>query len=464
MIYDILEEIGSTQGTKAKKALLEKHKDNEVLRNVLYLATSRRVKFYIKQIPRYNTSGDDRIEDVLHKLQKLSDREITGTAAQTYLKSLLCSLAPEDADILCRIIEKDLRIGLHKEFINSVIPGLIENTPYMGAIKFSKKAVQDLINNNEYLFSDVKMDGRYCNAIIREGFVDLESRSGEKTILDGAKFVSELSTLPDCVLNGELTIKGVPRYISNGIIMSLIDINKKRESRTEQEHDKVVKEFEKHNNTTIEQVLEKITYTVWDQLTIQEYFLEKSTTPYYLRKESLKQLISEEDLERVELIESRVVKTYEEAMEHFQEMLNRGEEGTILKSPLGEWKDGKPKWQVKVKLEFNVDLIIKGFNYGTGKNKEVISSLNCESSCGRLKTRPTGIDERMMRHITDNQESLLDTIVQVKCSGLSFDADGNYSLLHPVFELLRNDKTIADDLDSIKQIEKMCKGLVEFVK
>jgi len=147
-------------------------------------------------------------------------------------------------------------------------------------------------------------------------------------------------------------------------------------------------------------------------------------------------------------------------MEHFQEMLNQGEEGTVLKALDGAWKDGKPTWQIKFKLEMDMDLRIIGFNYGTGKNSEVISSLNCETECGLLKTRPTGINEAMMKDITERQDELLGTIVEVKCSGVSQDIDSNYSLLHPVFKGLRiGEKDIANTLVEVLEIEMMAKGL-----
>jgi DNA ligase-1 len=168
----------------------------------------------------------------------------------------------------------------------------------------------------------------------------------------------------------------------------------------------------------------------------------------------------------VKMIESRMVHSYKEAMDHFQEVLATEvdgvpQEGTILKSETGDWKDGKPTWQIKMKLEMDVDLVIVGFNYGTKgtKNENVISSLNCETSDGLLKTRPQGIKEDMMKFITENQDNLIDKVVQVKCNGLSHDKDGNYSLLYPAFVMVREDKDTCDTLESIKQIENMVKSL-----
>jgi DNA ligase-1 len=142
-------------------------------------------------------------------------------------------------------------------------------------------------------------------------------------------------------------------------------------------------------------------------------------------------------------------------------MLKRGEEGTILKSIDGEWKDGKPNWQVKMKLEILVDLKITGFQWGSKgtKNEKVISTLFAESFCGLLKCKPTSMKEKMMQYVTQNQAKLIGTVVEVECSGLSHDSEGNYSLLHPRIIRLRDDKMTGDTLESIKKIEKAAKTL-----
>ena len=197
-----------------------------------------------------------------------------------------------------------------------------------------------------------------------------------------------------------------------------------------------------------------------------EYFDKSSKIPYLIRLLKVEQLIIKSGSSMVYVIESRIVNTYAEAMEHFQEVLATEvngvpQEGTILKDENGTWKDGKPTWQIKMKLEMDVDLVIVGFNYGTKgtKNENVISSFNCESSDGLVKTRPQGIKEDMMVYITENQDKLLGKILQVKCNGLSKDKEGNYSLLYPSFVEVRDDKNTCDSLESIKNIENMVKSL-----
>ena len=64
-----------------------------------------------------------------------------------------------------------------------------------------------------------------------------------------------------------------------------------------------------------------------------------------------------------------------------------------------------------------------------------------------------------MVEITENQEKLLGTIIEVKCSGLSFDSSGAYSLLYPAFKHFRDDKLEANSLDECIEIQNAAIGL-----
>ena len=462
-IKQILDEIASEPGKNQKMVILGKYADNELLKRVLYMANSNRVKFYIKQIPQYNLSSSPHlhIDDALRQIEFLSSRKVTGHDAIAHLKSTLEGLSSDDAYVIERIIEKDLKIGMDSS-INKVFKNLIEETPYMGAVSFDEKKARKLFEKGGKAYSQVKMDGRYCNATIHDGEVYLESRQGEPTIVTGAAFLEELALLNDVVLNGELTMDFTPRYESNGIIASIIDICGKRDSRTEQENAKKLSAFEEKHGS-FEEALSKIRYTVWDMITIDEYNVASSKTPYNTRLKNLESVLfgNQNTTNMVSIIENREVNTFEEAMKHFKEMLGRNEEGTILKSQVGEWKDGKPTWQIKLKLELTLDLVITGFNYGTKgtKNEHVVSSLNAETSCGSLKTRPQGLKEDLMKEITENQENLIGTIIEVKCSGLSFDNTGAYSLLYPAFKHFRDDKGAANSLEECIEIQNAALGL-----
>ena len=467
-ILSILNEIAEESSTNAKMVILGKYKEDELLKDILYAGTSKRVKYYIKQIPEYNINVGTliSIEDALVELKKFSTRELTGNDAINHLTFILSSLDESDAIVIERIIKKKLNIGMGRTNINKVIgKGFLEKTAYQGAQSFSPEKIKKLINKaiqlNQPVYSNVKMDGRYANAIIRGGEIEIESRQGEPNLFTGAKFKKELVNMDGWVFNGEILLdpKKFNRYESNGIIASIVDIQKKIGDRSEKETERHISKLESKHNVIFNEVLESIQYIVWDVITVDEYFNKKSTTPYNKRFDKVLELTK--GLEMVKPVEYKLVYSYKEVMEHFQEMLNRGEEGTVVKAYNGEWKDGKGPHQIKIKLELTIDLKVVGFNYGTGKNIDIISSLNCESECGRVKTKPTGIKEVEMERITNEQEKLLGTIVEVKCSGLSQNSDGEYSLMHPVLKRFRTDeKVIGDTLEEIIENENMIKGLI----
>ena len=460
-IKQIFDEIAAESGNNAKIALLKKYSDNKLLERVLYMADSKRVKFYIKRIPEYVFDDVEwTLEQGLDMLMRLANREITGQSAIDTLSILLGNVSTDDAYVIERIIEKDPKIGMGTTFINKVFKGLIEETPYMGAIAFDEKKARKIFEGGAHGVSQVKMDGRYCNAIIRNGEVELESRQGEPTIVTGATFLEELTKFPNCVLNGELTMDGIPRYESNGIIASIIDICGKKHSRSDIENAKKLEKFtQKHGD--FDEALSKIRYTVWDMITIDEYFDAKSAVPYINRMALLVSMLQSVNVTRISQVKSQIVDSYEDAIAHFREVLGSGEEGTILKSISGHWKDGKPNHQIKMKLEMALDLVITGFNYGTKgtKNENVISSFNAETSCGKLKTRPQGLTESLMEEITENQDKLLGTVIEIKCCGLSQDQFGSYSVLYPAFKHFRDDKAEANTLEECIEIQTAAIGL-----
>jgi hypothetical protein len=458
-IKQIFDEITAEPGTNQKMVILAKYRDNELLERVLYLANSKRVKFYIKQLPEYPIPrGEMGLESALDALTELSTRKVTGHSAIGHLVHVLQSCTPDDAYIIERIIEKDCRLGMGTTNINKIFKGLIEDTPYMGAISFDEKKARAVFEGGKSAYSQIKMDGRYCNAIVRSGEVELESRQGEATVVTGATFLEELATFPDCVLNGELTIDGISRYESNGIIASIISILSKKESRSTEENAKHLAKFESKHGSFLD-ALCAIRFTVWDAITVDEYFEQRSAIEYWRRLYDLRRHLAERKPTMISEVAMHEVENYEEAIRRFQEALADGQEGTILKASDGGWKDGKPNWQIKLKLEVNFDLKIVGFNYGTGKNSNVISSLNVETSDGVLKTSPAGMSETLMQYVTDNQLTLINTIVEVKCSGLSQDSEGRYSLLHPVVKILRDDKETADSLIDCISINNAAIGL-----
>ena len=452
-ILSILNEIANESSTNKKMEILSRHASNELLKRVIYLAMSKRIKFHIKQLPEYHSNEKHiNLESALVSLEKLYTRNVTGNEAIEFVKSLLSSLSGDDSVVLQRIIQKDLKIGMGSTNVNKVIPDLIEKTPYMGAISYSKKALVKLLKNDRCV-SQEKMDGLYCNAIINGNTVDFVSRQGNTLYLSDTCFAKELETINDCVLCGELTINGIHRYTANGMVNSIVNIEGKIGEGLDVVKD--IQKFEKEHGN-YKEAKNKIRYTVWDTITIDEYFSFKSDIPYSERLYNLENMMNTYQLNTVSLVDTRTVNDFSEVMKHYTELVNNDLEGTVVKSLNGTWKNGKPNWQIKVKKEEYFDLVITDFKNGTigSKNENRVASVEVKTKDGKIIAWPCGMSDELMDDITVNKESYLGKVVIVKCNDISHDKDGNYSLLHPVFKGLHPDKTEANSFDECMAIHE----------
>ena len=97
---------------------------------------------------------------------------------------------------------------------------------------------------------------------------------------------------------------------------------------------------------------------------------------------------------------------------------------------------------------------VVGFKRGTPgtKYENSLGALECASSDGKVRCFASGIADDLRDEIWNNQDEFLGKVVTVKCNGLSQNADGEYSLLHPRFMKFRDDKESADSLEEIQKI------------
>src|SRR6056300_1349090 len=112
-MLNIINDLANEPGRNAKIDILEKNRDNELLKKVIGLALDPMKQFYIRKIPSYTRDQDTSLDlnMALDSLSQLSDREVTGNAAIEFLRVLLTSLTEDDAVVLERVIQKDLKCG-----------------------------------------------------------------------------------------------------------------------------------------------------------------------------------------------------------------------------------------------------------------------------------------------------------------------------------------------------------------
>lgn len=432
-LYEIITALQTTQGSNAKKAILEANKDNELLKEYLRVTYDPRINFYIKQLPMpvVNKEGnldDFELRDIDLLVERLAGRQYTGYDAKVYLRIFFSELT-ESGEALARyMLLKDIKAGISVSTINKVWPDLIFSQGYM------RCSLPKDVKLNEWpwekgVYSQVKMDGMYA-AVSNKQVI---TRNGSVFPYDllPEDFKRDMNKIPEHLeLNGELLVRCgeifLPRKEGNGILNSLLQ------------------------GTPISGKY-SLAYVTWDAQADKKFYYED-------RFNAVNSICKNTECFRP--VAYRVVYSYEHALQHFQEMLSYGLEGTVLKRQDMVWKDGTSKHQVKFKIEVDIDLLCTGMIEGTGKYKGMLGALQLESSCGKVKVDcGTGFTDAQRKNLWENAYPV-GKIVEIKANDL-LDRVGSdtLSLFLPVFKSVRLDKDVADDLERIECSFNSAKGL-----
>jgi len=423
--------IRSTKGSQAKAAALAQF-DSPLMRDILRKTYDTGIAWGISaeavDALRFTYNADDFVigAETWGLLDALVLRTLVGRAAVDTIKNHLASLSPESAWVLLGILRKTHSIGMGVTSINKVFPDLIASYPYMRCslpkdVKFEEWPWTDGV------FSQLKADGMYIDiSIAADHTATIRSREGQDltAALPGIALQAILSLMPRLSCQGELLVKRdgkqLDRQSGNGIVNSIVQ-----------------------GGSSAGYTLHA---SLWD-MTSPTYGAD---VPYERRFGALCELLG---TGRGVLcpIESKLVGSMDDAIEHFEEIRARGLEGTILKNPQGFWKNGTSRDQVKMKGVAENTMQVTGFTEGHGMFKGLVGALCCASEDSRVATNVSGFSKDLRVDITNNEAVWLGAYVDVQHNGLILNKNTQlYSLQNARFSKTRIDKSSADVLADFK--------------
>lgn len=429
MILEILNDIASNSSRNYKLDTAKKHSDNELFKKVVFLAYDPFTQFYIRKIPDYtvNSSGNFKdLEWALQELNQLSMRVVTGNNAIDHLKFILESVSYQDAQVIERVIAKDLKVGASESTFNKVWPGIVNSYPVMLCSAFDEKLVSKI---NYPAFVQKKEDGMRFNAIVKNGVVEFRSRNGKEIQLLGnlEKEFLEMAKGRNLVFDGELLVVNpdgtvCDRQSGNGIL-------------------------NKANMGTITAKDAALVHAeLWDMIPYEDFMSGHWTVSYNTRWNLLIETQKEQH-SKIHFVDTVVVHSYDEARKIFEDFLDRGYEGIILKDSSGVWENKRTRSQIKFKGEFDCDLRVVAIQEGTGKYQGMIGAIECESECGGLKVSVgSGFNDEQRKM---DPKEIINKIVSVKYNTKIKNKQGENSLFLPIFIEIREDKDTADLFESI---------------
>ena len=384
-VYDLLVALKATPSLKTKEALLREHKDNELLKTYLVMALSPTVVYNVSKAPQQQTHGaTDQDAIVVRNLIHIAQNQLRGAVLTEYLRGVSDRYTPEAYYVFSRALEKDLDCNVGSTIVNKVWPKLIPEHPYMGA-KSDTTENRKKLGIEKGAMAQEKCDGMYCDIVV-DGHSPIRAftRQGQLLNLAGTAVLNDCRHLTPGVYQGELRVLNFdtsafePRHIGNAIVKGGL----------------------KGGNITLGDN-QTLVFTVWDMVDEKSWQEGACEAVYGTRFNSLCQALNNIHITAISLVRSRQVSAWDSANQFYIEILSSGGEGAIVKRLDGKWKDGKPSWQVKMKVEESCDMRVTG----VVPHKKVpgyVGSLEVESGgLYPLRASCGGLMEEAMSHGAD---------------------------------------------------------------
>lgn len=373
--------------TKGRNDKLNKLASYPELQGILKATYDPFIMFYIK--PTVGWIQDVGVNTFDERTQKLlnllASRRLTGSAAKQAVISELSRLEPLSQSLLLGILNKDLKMGLAAKSINKVYPGLIKEFPVQLAQLYKGKMEWPCLGS-------FKVDGLRC--IYQEG--KLYSRKGHPLI--GLEHIAnEFAQFKVTRVDGEIIIPGKKFDDLSGEIRS----------------------FKKTDEAI---------YMVFDVHVDEDL-------PLYKRQVLAYTICNAINKRHVTYIPHRALRCEEEAFDMYEEALDKGFEGLVIKKENGLAFNGRnADWQ-KIKPVDTVDVEVIGVELGTGKYENMVGSLICDFNGKEIHVGGGLNDLQRSTWIVDTN-AIIGKTIEVSYMELS----KNGALRHPRLKSVRGDK------------------------
>ena len=423
-VISIFEKIKGTSGKNDKQAILDNHKDNDLMCECLKFLLCNEITTGISESKMNKlilSTSTPYLPKTFSDLMKYLIANNTGKDADIRVVTKWIAEQPEeDRQWFYEMVTKTYRLGVDSKTVNKVIPNLIPAFD----VQLGKPIDKVKIPEDAYIYISRKMNG---TRVLCWGCEVAKTRSGKNYV--GVNHILDdihKLDLDDYAVDGELLYKNEEGLSDSEAFQKGTGIaNSKAEKKPE------------------------LKMVIFDLLPIKEFMNGKSEKPYSERKEMLlqvKQKIEDMNLKNVE-----IVPMVYEGNDHSQiwKWLDKCEkeldwEGVMinLDKPYECKRTGN---LIKVKKFYDVSLRCTNVNIATtGKFKGKMGSVTCKFG-GNTVDVGSGFDDYKRSFYAEHPEEIIGKIISIKYKEKTSDKNGNNSLQFPVFICIREDVNISDD-------------------
>ena len=433
-LYDILQSIRETSSKNAKEAILRENQNDVLLQLYLQATYDPQINFWVKKLPAAKPTdefNDFAIQDIVNAVENLSKRKYTGNNAKRYIQDVMEDMDPCAQDLFRWMLLKDVKAGFSESTILKVWPDLFFIPPYMRCSLPDAKILQRFGKMKKFIVQ-LKADGMYLSLLAEKGEYKAITRQGNAFPLEFAEMLAKGYEGGDAAILGEVLV------VREGMILS-----------------------RKEGNGILNSILKggdvpgdcSFRMQAWDFIPLEDFKRGVCPVPYESRLYELKCHIHQAAF--IQMIETEPAESLQAAYSFYAQKLANHEEGAVIKSLSGIWKDGTSKDCVKLKLEVEVELEALELVAGdpNGQHANTFGSIRFSSSDRKVIVDVSGYTLEERQDIYSNWDNFYrNKIATVKSNELISSRDKDtFSLFLPRHIEWRLDKTEADSLERIQQ-------------
>lgn len=423
-VNGIIRLLASTNSKNEKMAILEKHKDNIMLQQVLYYTyNDLKYKVSLDALAKAKASEDKApICSPFALCQELAKSNINDDL-RAKVKSYIQYTVPKDCrDLVLNMLLKDQGIRMTSKTINKVIPNLIPEFKCMLGNPVKKAKLKE----SDWIAITQKMNG------IRAVFCYDDFRSRQGKVIEGFDCIKQ-----DLYMLYEELGYNLLSLVFDGELVQINKDNAKNDEDNFRESLSIVNSKERTKEDE-----DKIEYVLFDIVPTDEFFEGESRKKYKARREILDQI--QEICDRLELQHLRVVPCYymgKYSKKVVDETLAKTDvlelEGVMINKN-APYVTKRTSNLLKVKSWFFNDVRIIGYEEGQGEFEGTLGSLIVD-----YKGYPCGVGSGFKRDerdwVWEHKDELIGRVCTVKCKLESKNNKGELSMNFPIWNGLREE-------------------------
>ena len=427
IIREIFNKIASIPGSNDKMQFLNEN-TNEIVSLIFQDTYDTKRKYYVKKFNVTNTGTltIDTSYNLFHDLlEDLNNRVITGNAAVEAVERMIGSFVKEDQDLLCKILNRNLKVGIALDNFNNTWGELIDK--FQVALAKKLQEVKNVNPIDGTWFVSRKMDGARCIAICVQDYVDGELVQDVKFFSrQGKEFTTLSNLIPDVK---QMFIEcGAGTFILDGE-MCLVDEN------GDEHFDWVMKEITRKNHT-----IKNPCYQVFDLLNDDWFYGRETSENFGDRLHSLCEIWYQSRPTHIRVAEQERI-TSQDVFDKWQEKAKDGGwEGLMIRKDVpyeGKRTSNLLKIKAMQDAEYVVEGVINGkatYNEGGAKEYDIISALLIRHRGNIVKVGSGLSKEQRIRWYSRPDEIIGKTITVQYFEETKDSKTGEYSLRFPVLK------------------------------